>query len=140
MARGETSSWIAPPGKGKSSLLIDIAAHLSTAPYWRGYRIKQRSGVIYFALERAALVELRLNAHKRRDELPADTPIAVCGKIIDLMDKQMIDVILTTIRAAEQNFGCEVGLNDFWRRPENARDFSIQPPSGKAVDEFVLNE
>jgi hypothetical protein len=26
----------------------------------------------------------------------------------------------------------------FWRHPEDARDFSIQPPSGKAVDEFVL--
>src|SRR4051794_4678898 len=27
---------------------------------------------------------------------------------------------------------------DFWRHPEDARDFSIQPPSGKAIDEFVL--
>ena len=31
-----------------------------------------------------------------------------------------------------------VAEGDFWRRPEDARDFSIQPPSGKAVDEFVL--
>src|SRR5262245_55410274 len=31
-----------------------------------------------------------------------------------------------------------VGEGDFWRHPEDARDFSIQPPSGKAVDEFVL--
>jgi len=27
---------------------------------------------------------------------------------------------------------------DFWRHPEDPRDFSIQPPSGKPVDEFVL--
>lgn len=27
---------------------------------------------------------------------------------------------------------------DFWRHPEDTRDFSIQPPSGKPVDEFVL--
>jgi AAA domain len=29
IARGETSSWIAPPGKGKSALLTDIAVHLA---------------------------------------------------------------------------------------------------------------
>src|SRR5215831_6612455 len=31
-----------------------------------------------------------------------------------------------------------VAEGDFWRHPEDARDFSIQPPSGRAVDEFVL--
>ena len=31
-----------------------------------------------------------------------------------------------------------VGEGDFWRHPDDPRDFSIQPPSGKAVDEFVL--
>jgi predicted methyltransferase len=31
-----------------------------------------------------------------------------------------------------------VAEGDFWRHPEDARDFSIQPPSGKAIDEFVL--
>ncbi|MCC6775525.1 MAG: class I SAM-dependent methyltransferase [Hyphomicrobiales bacterium] len=31
-----------------------------------------------------------------------------------------------------------VAEGDFWRHPEDARDFSIQPPSGKPVDEFVL--
>jgi hypothetical protein len=29
IAKGETSSWIAPPGKGKSTLLTDIAVHLA---------------------------------------------------------------------------------------------------------------
>jgi predicted methyltransferase len=31
-----------------------------------------------------------------------------------------------------------VAEGDFWRHPEDPRDFSIQPPSGKTVDEFVL--
>jgi predicted methyltransferase len=31
-----------------------------------------------------------------------------------------------------------VAAGDFWRHPEDTRDFSIQPPSGKPVDEFVL--
>jgi predicted methyltransferase len=31
-----------------------------------------------------------------------------------------------------------VAEGDFWRHPEDPRDFSMQPPSGRAVDEFVL--
>jgi len=31
-----------------------------------------------------------------------------------------------------------IAQGDFWRHPEDTRDFSIQPPPGKAVDEFVL--
>jgi predicted methyltransferase len=31
-----------------------------------------------------------------------------------------------------------VAQGDFWRHPEDTRDFSIQPPPGKPVDEFVL--
>ena len=27
---------------------------------------------------------------------------------------------------------------DFWRHPEDTRDFSVQPPGAKAVDEFAL--
>jgi predicted methyltransferase len=27
---------------------------------------------------------------------------------------------------------------DFWRHPEDPRDFSVQPPSAKPIDEFVL--
>jgi hypothetical protein len=64
IARGETSSWIAPPGKGKSALLTDIGVHLASGTDWRGYRTKDRAGVIYFALERADLVKRRLIAHK----------------------------------------------------------------------------
>jgi predicted methyltransferase len=31
-----------------------------------------------------------------------------------------------------------VAQGDFWRHPEDTRDFSVQPPSGKPIDEFVL--
>jgi predicted methyltransferase len=31
-----------------------------------------------------------------------------------------------------------IGEGDFWRHPEDTRDFSVQPPPTKAVDEFVL--
>jgi predicted methyltransferase len=31
-----------------------------------------------------------------------------------------------------------VGEGNFWRHPEDTRDFSVQPPGAKAVDEFAL--
>ena len=31
-----------------------------------------------------------------------------------------------------------IGTGDFWRHPEDPRDFSIQPVSGKPIDEFAL--
>jgi hypothetical protein len=109
LARDETSSWIAPPGKGKSALLTDIAVHEAAGKDWRGYRIKQRTGVVYFALERANLTKRRLTAYKARDRLDG-LPIAVAGQVIDLLNRTCVDIILDTIREAEQRFACEVGL------------------------------
>jgi hypothetical protein len=112
IARDETSSWIAPPGKGKSALLTDIAVHNAGGLDWRGFRTKARSGVVYFALERADLQRRRLVAHKRRDALH-DLPIAVAGEVIDLLSRKCVDIILASIWKAEQRFACNVGLAIF---------------------------
>jgi AAA domain len=90
-------------------LLIDIAIHLASGRDWRGHRTKGRCGIIFFALERADLINRRLAAHRLRDNLP-DLPIAVAGQVIDLMSRDCVNVILDAIRQAEQHFGCEVGL------------------------------
>ena len=113
MARGETSSWVAPPGKGKSALLTEIAVHVAAGRDWRGFRSKGASGVVIFALERADLTNRRLTAHRLRDDLPAELPIAVAGDVIDLMNKSSVDIILATVKEAEQYFGCEAGLAIF---------------------------
>jgi len=112
IARGEASSWIAPPGKGKSALLTDIAVHLASGTDWRCYRTKSRCGVVYFALERADLVKRRLIAHKQRDGL-SNLPIAIAGQVIDLMNKSCVEDILDAITRAEQHFGHRVGLAVF---------------------------
>jgi hypothetical protein len=112
MARGETSSWIAPPGAGKSALLTDIAIHNASGKDWRGHRTKGRSGVVYFTFERADLVKRRLVAHRRRDDLP-DLPIAVASQVIDLMHRSCVNIISATIWKAEQRFACKVGLAIF---------------------------
>jgi hypothetical protein len=110
IARGETSSWIAPPGGSKSALLADLAVHVANGADWRGYRAKGRHGVVYFALERADLVKRRLVAYRRRDQLPGDLPIAVTSQVLDLMNRDCVDTILAAIAQAEQHFGCKVGL------------------------------
>lgn len=112
IARGETSSWIAPPGKGKSTLLTDIGVHLAAGLDWRGYRTKGHHGVVYFALERANLVERRLAAYGLRDGLK-DLPIAVAGQIIDLMNKTCVPAIADAIMRAEDKFAQKVGLGIF---------------------------
>jgi hypothetical protein len=113
IAMGETSSWIGPPGAGKSGLLTDIAVHKAAGiETWRRYRIKSRAGVVYFALERANLVERRLMAYGLRDGLH-DLPIAVAGQIIDLMSKACVPAIVDAVKRAEDRFGCAVELGIF---------------------------
>jgi AAA domain len=93
-------------------LLTDLSIHVAAGMEWRGHRTKGRYGVVYFALERADLVRRRLIAHKQRDNHGA-LPIAVTGRIINLLDRKCVDTILATILEAEQHFGCKVGLAIF---------------------------
>jgi hypothetical protein len=109
IAKGETSEWIALPGKLKSALMTDLSVHIASGTDWRGYRSKERCGVVYFALERADLVKRRLAAHRKRDGLTG-LPIAVAGGVINLMDPNIVALIVDTIRAAEAKFGFSVGF------------------------------
>jgi AAA domain len=113
IARGECSSWIAPPGKGKSALLTDIFVHGARGAEWRGYRVKAPFGGIYFALERVDLVKRRMTAHRLRDNLPPDLPIAIVGQVIDLMSRKSVGNIVDAIKRAEDRFGCSIGLVTF---------------------------
>ena len=113
IARGECSSWIAPPGKGKSALLTDIFMHGASGADWRGYRVKAPFGGIYFALERVDLTKRRLIAHRLRDDLSSDLPIAVAGHVIDLMSRDCVGNITDAIKRAEDRFGLGIGLVAF---------------------------
>jgi hypothetical protein len=115
LAANETSTLIGPPGAGKSALATDVVVHYARTQGkdWRGHLIKERGGVCYFAFERADLVKRRLHAYRLRDNLPADLPIAVVGQIINLMDPGCVDLILPTLKEAEQSFGCAVRVAVF---------------------------
>jgi AAA domain len=110
IAKGETSSWIGPPGAAKSALLIDLIIGATSSADWRGYRSKEPVGVVYFALERGQLVKRRLMAHAMRSKQPPKLPIAVAGQIIDLLNPNCVTSIVDAIRAAEAHYSCTVGV------------------------------
>src|SRR5262249_39418387 len=83
---------------------------LANGQTWRGYRFKERCAILYLALERADLVKRRLIAHLRRNNLPHNLPIVVCGRVIDLMNRNCVDLILGAIKRTEEHLGCPVGL------------------------------
>jgi hypothetical protein len=109
LARGETSGWVGPPGSLKSAILTSVAYAIAAGRDWCGKRCKEKCAVLYVALERADLVRLRLHAYYVRDE-EAGLPIAVVGRVIDLMDQKTVPIIVATIDAVEAEFGIDVGL------------------------------
>ena len=82
LGAGELSCIFGPPGSGKSVLAGDLAAHVASGRLWFGRRVQQ-GGVLYVAIERAALVKRRLAAfrvHHTVDEIP----LAVAHGQVDL--------------------------------------------------------
>jgi hypothetical protein len=110
--RGETSALIAPPKRGKSGLATEFAIHCAAGIDWRGHIAGERCGVVIFALERADLYRRRLDAYQLRDG-HKDLPIAVAGKVIDLLNPACVATIVATLREAEARFGCSIGLMVF---------------------------
>ena len=109
IARGETLAMIGPPGSGKSALMTEISVHCAAQIDWRGHRAKGACGVVIFALERADLFKRRLKAYQQRDGLHG-LPIAVADAVIDLLNPNCVEIIVSTVLEAERQFGCGVGL------------------------------
>jgi hypothetical protein len=109
IAIGETMALIGPPGSGKSALITEIAVHSSGQIDWRGHKAKLRCGSVIFALERADLFKRRFKAYQQRDGLHG-LPIAVADAVIDLLNPNCVEIIVSTVQAAERQFGCSVGL------------------------------
>jgi hypothetical protein len=111
VATGETSSWIGPPGAGKSALITDLAIHIAAGLDWRGHRSKARCGVVYFALERGELVKRRLIAHAAQTVgFPTKLPFSIARQVIDLLKPTCVGEIVATINAATFHHGCKIGV------------------------------
>lgn len=109
LAEGENSSIFGPPGSLKSALLTDLGVHLASGRDWRGFKIKERRGVVFFAFERADQMRRRLAAYAKRDQVQ-NAPIAIASDMLDMLNPGCVDVIAATVREAERNFGLPVGL------------------------------
>ncbi|MGY8681234.1 AAA family ATPase [Bradyrhizobium sp. UFLA05-153] len=117
LAEGATSTIYGLPKTNKTTAAVDVCVHLAAGKDWRGKRIREARGVVYFAFERARQVEKGLEAYQVRDGFK-DLPFAVCGRLIDMLDPGCVDIIKATIEAAERQFGIPVGLVvfDTWNK------------------------
>jgi hypothetical protein len=137
IALNEDSTWYGKDGEGKSTLVDDIATHVAAGRDWRGYKFRREEiepdenvneeeyrGVLIFATERAKLHRLRLEAYKKRDNLPENLPIAVIDEVINLCDPACIEIISDTIYDFEREHKCRVGLViiDSWSKALGACD------------------
>jgi hypothetical protein len=107
-ALGETSAWIGPPGSLKSALLAEASIAVAGGLDWHAHRSKRAMGVVYFALERADLVNRRLVAHKKKLGL-GSLPIVVSNAVLDLTKEDSWKKAVNTIRDVETRLGAEVG-------------------------------
>lgn len=109
IALGETSAWIAPPGAMKSALMAQVSICIAAGLDWHGRRNKRAMGVLYFAIERADLVERRIVAHCSRLDL-GSLPIAVVNSAIELTKPGSFNAVVETIREAEAAMGVQIGF------------------------------
>lgn len=109
LAKGETSAWIAAPGGMKSALLAQAAICVAGGMDWHGKRSKEAAGVVYFALERADLVERRIKAHLLKLGLPS-LPIVVVPVTVDLIKPDSIKRLVATVKDASDVMGTTVGF------------------------------
>jgi RecA-family ATPase len=107
-ALGETSAWIGPPGSLKSALLAEASIAIAGGLAWHGHRNKRAMGVVYFALERADLVNRRLVAHREKLGL-GSLPIVVCNAVLDLTKEDSWKKAVNTIRDVKTRLGAEIG-------------------------------
>jgi AAA domain len=112
IARGDISSWIAPPMGGKTTLLDWLFIHCAQGSDWRGHRAKQACGIVIFALERSDQHKAHMRAYQMRDGLKA-LPIAVVDSMVDLCSPSCIGTIVATVRAVEATLGIPVGIVAF---------------------------
>jgi hypothetical protein len=105
---GEASAFYGAPGDGKSVLVEDLGLHIAADRLWHGRKVKA-GAVVYFALERKALVERRLLAFQLEYSI-ADIPFVVCGGILDFREANVCKRIIEVIKATEAETGEKVVL------------------------------
>jgi hypothetical protein len=115
LGAGEASAFFGAPGDGKSVLVEDIGLHVAANAVidkpWHDRKVKG-GAVVYFALERKAVVERRALAFKLEHDIPDDLPFAIVGGggMLDFRDGDVCKRITDVITAAEAETGHKVIL------------------------------
>jgi hypothetical protein len=115
LGAGEASAFYGAPGDGKSVLVEDMGLHVAanavTDMPWCGRAVKG-GGVLYFALERMALVERRALAFKLEHDVPDDIPFAVVGGggRLDFREANVCKRILEMVEGVEALTRIKVAL------------------------------
>jgi hypothetical protein len=118
IAEGATSSVFAHPKKMKSTIVTDAGVHLAAGKEdWRGHRIREAKGVVYFAFERHIQVRQALTAYAIRDGLE-NLPFAIVPRLVNMLDPGCVELIKNAIDRVQQRFGIEVALSvfDTWNK------------------------
>jgi hypothetical protein len=118
IAEGETSSVFAHPKKMKSTIITDAGVHLAAGKAdWRGRRIREAKGVVYFAFERHIQVRQALTAYAIRDGLE-NIPFVIVPRLINMLDPGCVEPIKNAIDRVQQRYGIEVALSvfDTWNK------------------------
>lgn len=157
IALREDSTWFGRDGQGKSTLADDIAIHIASKRDWRGHKFAPGSepdkeisnGVLIFATERAPLHRRRLEAYKKRDNLPDNLPIGVCDETVNLCDPACVEIVSDTILEFERENQCQVGLVvfDSWAKALGGCDENLAATQtyacghlGKIRDRYFDND
>jgi len=117
ISEGTTSTVFAMPKRMKSTIITDMGVHLGSAAQWRGHRIPEKRGTVFFAFERALQVREALKAYKIRDGLE-NIPFAIVPKLVNMLDPACVDLIKHAVDRAEQRWGIACGLTvfDTWNK------------------------
>jgi hypothetical protein len=118
IAEGATSSVFAHPKKMKSTIITDAGVHLAAGKAdWRGHRIPEAKGVVYFAFERHIQVRQALMAYAIRDGLE-NIPFVIVPRLVNMLDPECVELIKNAIDRVQQRYGIEVALSvfDTWNK------------------------
>jgi hypothetical protein len=113
LAEGATSSVFAKPKMMKSTIVTDAGVHLAAGKEdWRGHRIREAKGVVYFAFERHIQARQALAAYAIRDGLE-NLPFAIVPRLVNMLDPACVELIKNAIDRVQQRYGIEVALSIF---------------------------
>ena len=107
LAKGETSTWIAPPGGLKSALLAQASISVAGGLDWQGKRNKGAAGVVYFAWSGRS-------GRRGSGRIVCGSGWSLadcsCGRHVRFDQDESVKRVITTIQEAEAVFGTGVGL------------------------------